>query len=332
VGGQEVTKFEKKFATITKSKYCISVANGTDALEIAVRSLNLVPGTEIIVPVNTWISTAEAVYTNNYKLVLCDINLDDYTISLEDLKRKINSKTSAIIAVHLFGNPANITGIKKIVANRNIKIIEDCAQAHGTKLNKIHVGKMGDVGTFSFFPGKNIGALGDAGAIITNNKKIYNYCLRAKNHGAIKKYDHNFFGRNSRLDTIQAFVLNMKLGNLNKILIKRNYLAKIYHNKLSNIPEINLYKLNKNNYSSYHQFVIRTNYRDKLKKYLKKFRIDTMIHYPYMINELKFLRYQKTFVSSKELGNKILSLPISEEHTRNEIIYICNKIIKFFNK
>ena len=155
------------------SKFCVSVANGTDALEIAINSLNLKRGSEIIVPNNTWISTAEAVISNGHKVIFCDVNLDDYSICLEDLKKKINKKTKAIVAVHLYGNPADMVKIKKIIKNKNIKIIEDCAQAHGTKIKNKHVGTFGDIGTFSFFPGKNLGAFGDAGAIITNSKKKF---------------------------------------------------------------------------------------------------------------------------------------------------------------
>ena len=154
IGGIEVDNFEKKFSKFVGSKFCVSVANGTDALEIAINSLNLKRGSEIIVPNNTWISTAEAVISNGHKVIFCDVNLDDYSICLEDLKKKINKKTKAIVAVHLYGNPADMVKIKKIIKNKNIKIIEDCAQAHGTKIKNKHVGTFGDIGTFSFFQEK----------------------------------------------------------------------------------------------------------------------------------------------------------------------------------
>ena len=154
VGGKDVKLFEKNFAKFVGSKYCISVGNGTDALEIALQSLNLKKGSEVIVPNNTWISTAEAVIANNLKVVFCDVNLDDYSICLKNLKKKVNKKTKAIIAVHLYGNPANTLAIKKITKGKKIKLIEDCAQAHGAKLNNSHVGTTGDLGTFSFFRGK----------------------------------------------------------------------------------------------------------------------------------------------------------------------------------
>ncbi len=329
VGGEEVLKFENNFSNFTGAKYCVSVGNGTDALEIAVKSLNLKKNSEVIVPVNTWISTAEAVVNNGLKLVFCDINLDDYTICLKDLKKKINKKTSAIIAVHLYGNPTDIVNIKKIIKKKNIKIIEDCAQAHGTKINNKHVGTFGDVGTFSFFPGKNLGGFGDGGAIITNSKKIYDYSSRARSHGAKKKYDHKFSGRNSRLDSIQSAVLNIKLKNYKRVLSIRNKLAKVYFSKLQYLNEVKTFKINKKNQYSFHQFVIRTTKRNMLKKYLAKNNIDTMIHYPYMLNEVSF--FPKKFLkNSKNLGGKILSLPISEEHSKKEIEFVSKKIIDFF--
>ena len=331
IGGNEVIEFENNFKKFINSKYCVSVGNGTDALEIAIASLNLKRGSEIILPVNTWISTAESIITSGCKPIFCDINLDDYSICLEDLKKKISKKTKAIIIVHLYGNPSNITGIKKILKRRNIKIIEDCAQAHGSKFHKKHVGNFGDVGTFSFFPGKNLGGFGDGGAIVTNSKKIFDYSLRARNHGALNKYDHKFSGRNSRLDAINAAVLNIKLKSYNNVVKKRNYLSKIYFKGLKNISQIHLFKLNKKNTHSFHQFVIRTNQRDKLAAYLKSKNIQTMIHYPYMLNELKFFG-RCNLKKANNLGKQILSLPISEEHTLKEINFVVKNINSFFQR
>ncbi len=330
VGGEEVINFENDFSKFTSSKYCTSVGNGTDALEIAVKALKLKKNSEIIVPVNTWISTAEAVINNGLKVVFCDVDLNDYTICVKDLKKKINNNTKAIIAVHLYGNPANMIEIKKLIKNKNIRIIEDCAQAHGTKIKNKHVGTFGEFGTFSFFPGKNLGAFGDGGAIITNSRSLYEYCVRARGHGALKKYDHKFSGRNSRLDTIQSAVLRIKLKSYKKSIKLRNKLGSIYFNKLKHLKQIKTYKLNKHNTHSLHQFVIRTNKRDKLREYLSKFKIDTMIHYPYMLNQLSFFP-KKKLKNSKNLGNKILSLPISEEHSKKEIEFVSKKIKDFFD-
>jgi dTDP-4-amino-4,6-dideoxygalactose transaminase len=330
VGGNEVLNFEKEFSSFVGAKYCISVGNGTDALEVAIKSLNLKYNSEIIVPNNTWISTAEAVVANGHKAVLCDVNLEDYTICLNDLKKKITRNTRAIIPVHLYGNPANIEGVKKIISGKNIKIIEDCAQAHGSLIDKKHVGTFGEVSCFSFFPGKNLGAFGDAGAIITNNKKIYNFCLRYRNHGALMKYDHKFSGRNSRLDSIQAAVLRIKLKSYSKVIKKRRYLSNIYFKELRNIKNLKLFRLKNDNQSSFHQFVIRTKLRDKLRLFLNKSGIETMIHYPYMLNNLKIFEKKKFLVNSNNLGKKILSLPISEDHTNKQIAFVCKKISDFF--
>jgi dTDP-4-amino-4,6-dideoxygalactose transaminase len=335
VGGNEVLSFEKEFSSFTGARFCVSVGNGTDALEIAIKSLNLKNSSEIIVPNNTWISTAEAVVANGHKVVLCDVNLGDYTICLNDLKKKITRNTRAIIPVHLYGNPADVEGIKKIIRGKNIKIIEDCAQAHGSLIDKKHVGTFGEVSCFSFFPGKNLGAFGDAGAIITNNKKIYNFCLRHRNHGSLNKYDHKFSGRNSRLDTIQAAILRIKLKSYLKVIKKRNYLASVYFKELKELnykSDLQLFKLKDQNNYSFHQFVIRTRFRNKLRIFLTKSGIETMIHYPYMLNDLKIFSKKLIFKNSNRLGAKILSLPISEEHSFKDVSYICGVIKNFFKK
>jgi dTDP-4-amino-4,6-dideoxygalactose transaminase len=333
VGGDEVLKFEKNFSTFVGSKNCISVGNGTDALEIALEVLNIKKGSEIIVPVNTWISTAEIVKRQGYKLVFCDINLKDYSIDLKDLKKKINKKTKVIIPVHLYGFPSNMSKIKEIVKGKNIKIIEDCAQALGAKIKNQHVGTFGDIGTFSFYPGKNLGAFGDGGCLITNNKDYANLSQRLKNHGALKKYDHTILGRNSRLDTIQSAVLNIRLKSYDKIVKKRQLNAKYYLKELKNMKDLQLPIQSRENTYAYHQFVIRLNKRDLLQNYLKKNGVETMIHYHYMLSELSIFRDskgKKTLKNSKRLGKRILSLPISEEHTKKEIYFVINLIKKFF--
>ena len=335
IGGEQVNKFEKEFSKYINISNCITVANGTDALEIAIESLGLPKKSEVILPVNTWISTAEAVTRNGLKVVFCDINLNDYSINLKDLKKKITKKTSLVIAVHLYGYPSDMLNIKKIIRSKNIRLLEDCAQAHGTRINNSHVGTFGDIATFSFFPGKNLGAFGDAGAIVTNSKKLDESCRRIRNHGALKKYDHQFPGRNSRLDSLQCFVLSTKIKTYEKKIKKRNKLAKIYLNQLKNISEIKVPILDfKKNYNSFHQFVIRVEKkRDNLIKFLNKNKIGTMVHYPYMLNELKFYKKNKgvnSLNNSKKVGKKIISLPISEEHSEKEINYVCDKIKIFY--
>ncbi len=337
IGGQQVENFEKKFSKFIKIKNCITVANGTDALEIAIEALQLPKNSEVILPVNTWISTAEAVTRNGLKPVFCDVNLDNYSICVDDMKKKISKKTSAIIVVHLYGYPSDIKKIKKIISKKKIKLLEDCAQAHGTKISDKHVGTFGDISTFSFFPGKNLGAFGDAGAVVTNSTILAERCKRLRNHGALKKYDHKFVGRNSRLDSLQCFVLSTKIEKYNIKIRRRNLFAKIYLKKLKDIKGLYLPILDfKNNYNTFHQFVLRVSKkRDELIKFLNKSKIHTMIHYPYMLNDLKFYKNCKgtnTLKNSKNLGKHILSLPISEEHSISEINYVCKKIKNFFNK
>ena len=337
VGGKEVKNFEKNFSKYVKSKYCISVANGTDALEIAIESLNLPKNSEAIVPVNTWISTAEAVIRNGLKLVFCDINPENYTIDINDLKKRITKKTKLILPVHLYGIPSTMKEIIRIAKKNNIRIVEDCAQAHGSKINNKHMGTFGDLGAFSFFPSKNLGCFGDGGAIITNNKKIETICRRIKNHGSLYKHDHKIIGRNSRLDSIQASVLNVKLKHYEKALKIRIRNSSIYSKNFKKINELSLYKVPKNYQISYHQYVIRLNKnRDKLMKYLNKKNIETMVHYPKMLNELnifkKYVKKNQKFLNSKKLGSKILSLPISEDHNEKDIKKVINLVKSFFNK
>lgn len=336
IGGNTIKTFENKFSNYMKSPYCISTGNGTDSLEIALESLNLKPNSEIIVPANTWISTAEIVVRQNFKLVLCDIDYEDFGLSLADLKKRINKKTSAIIVVHLFGKMAKIKSIMNLVKNKNIKIIEDCAQAHGTKVENKYAGTFGDISAFSFYPTKNLGAYGDAGCILTKNKNLNLKCKRIKNHGSLIKYDHKLIGRNSRLDPFQAVVLNEKIKKLNSDIRKKNILSKIYFKKLSGLSRfVKLPEVKKKEVHSFHQFVIICKKRDLLQKYLKKNKIETMIHYPQMICDMKIFSKTKNVKKikfAKNLGSKILSLPISQDHTSKEIEFISKKIISFYSK
>ncbi|WP_440932448.1 DegT/DnrJ/EryC1/StrS family aminotransferase [Candidatus Pelagibacter sp.] len=336
MGGKFLENFEKKISSYFKIKHCISVANGTDALEIAIESLNLKKNSEIIVPANTWISAASAVIRQNYNLIFCDIDLDDYNMNIEDLKKKITKNTSAIIIVHLYGKAAKIKEISKLAKKKGIKIIEDCAQSTGTTIKKKHVGTFGEIGTVSFYPTKNLGAFGDGGCILTNSDKLNYMCRRIKNHGSIVRHDHELIGRNSRLDNFQAVAILEKFKYLNLHIKKKNFLAKIYlKNLFSQKNNILLPNIKKDEVHSFHQFVVYCKHRNKLKKYLKNKGVETLIHYPRMLSDLKIFDKNKSSSSikiAKNLGDKILSLPISHEHTREEIRYVCSKINEFYNK
>jgi len=334
IGGHDLKEFEKEFSLFNKIKYSQTVANGTDALEIALKALNLKKNSEVIVPANTWISTAEAVLNNNLKIKFVDID-DTHNICVEDLKKRINTKTSAIIIVHLFGNPARMMEIMKLSKQNNLKVIEDCAQAHGATYKSQNVSTFGNLSTFSFFPSKNLGCFGDGGCIVTNNKKYYLECKKISNHGGLKKNSHLTLGRNSRLDNIQAGVLRIKLKKLNLWIKQRNVQANEYYKCLGKNKNISFVERIKETKSSYHLFVIRANKRNELKKYLSSKKIETGIHYPLSLPSVRIFKskhysYCKNMKSIK-LSKQILSLPIGEHLNINDIRKICTEINNFFN-
>lgn len=336
IGGNDLFKFEKEFSKYLNIKYCLGVANGTDALEIAIKSLKLKKNSEVIVPANTWISTAEAVINNNLKVVFVDVD-ETHNICIKDLAKKINKKTSAIIIVHLFGNPADIGKIIKISKDKdkNIKIIEDCAQSHGAEYTHKKVSTFGDISTFSFFPSKNLGCYGDGGCLVTNNRAYYLESKKISNHGGLKKHSHEILGRNSRLDNIQAGILRIKLKKLNFWIKIRNKQANVYLKHLSKISDIKFIKHLKNTKSSYHLFVIKTKRRDELRRYLKMKNISTGIQYPLSLPEVPLFR-DKHFSKNKKMNSikyskEIISLPIGEHLTLKEIKHVSLVIINFFN-
>lgn len=334
IGGQDLEIFQKKFSKYLNVKYCLGVANGTDALEIAIKSLNLKKNSEVIVPANTWVSTAEAVINNNLKVKFVDID-ETHNICIKDLKKKITKRTSAIIIVHLFGNPANLNNIKKISRSRSIKLIEDCAQSHGSEYYKKKTGNFGDISTFSFFPSKNLGCFGDGGCIVTNKKKLFLQAKKIANHGGLKKNQHILLGRNSRLDNIQAGILIVKLTQLNKWIKIREIQAKIYKDYLKNVGDIEFVKILANSKSSNHLFVIKTKKRNELKNYLNKKKISTGIHYPLSLPQTPLFKSKHMFYCKKmnavKWSKNIISLPIGEHLTKKEIIKVCLSIKYFFN-
>jgi dTDP-4-amino-4,6-dideoxygalactose transaminase len=313
IGGRHVREFEENFAEYQQAKYCVGVGNGTDALEIAIEALNLPKHSEIIVPANSFIASAEAIVRSGHKIVFCDISADNYTINLEDLKRKITLNTSAIIAVHLYGHPCNMDLLLAIARKHNLKIIEDCAQAHGAEYKGKRIGAIGDVGCFSFYPGKNLGAYGDGGAIITNNEKIAIKCRMIANHGRTEKYNHEFEGRNSRLDGLQAAILNVKLQYLDIWTDHRIMIANIYIDEMKNITKIKVPIISGSVRHVYHLFVIRFPERDKLKEYLKSEKIETGIHYPIALPKLQAFNYingDYDKFTACQIDKNLLSLPI----------------------
>ena len=330
IGGKYVAAFEANFAEYQQARHCIGVGNGTDALEIAIEALDLPRGSEIIVPANSFIASAEAVTRSGCKVVFCDADEQDYTINIEDVRRRVTDKTAAVIAVHLYGHPCDMDPLLDLAKEFNLRIIEDCAQAHGAEYKGRRVGAIGDVGAFSFYPGKNLGAYGDGGAITTNSEELAVKCRMIANHGRVAKYDHQFEGRNSRLDGLQAAILDVKLRHLEDWTEHRIRLADIYLEKLVDVPGIVLPVRREWVRQVYHLFVIRTSDRDALRERMSKLGVATGIHYPIALSKLKafeYLKQSKEDIFANKYDNELLSIPISEIITHNEAMHI-TKIIK----
>jgi len=325
INGQEVTKFENTFAKFCSAKYCATVGNGTDALIIALKSLNLKKNDEVIIPAMTWKSTLLAPLNLNLKIRLVDIDKKSSNFNLPDLKKKITKKTKVIIGVHLYGNPIDFKEIKKLIGKKKIYLIEDAAQAHGAYdfNSKKKIGTLGDIACFSFYPGKNLGAYGDGGCLTTNNKKLFDKILMIKNIGSLNKFNCNVVGLNSRLDTIQASVLNYKIKDLKKNNLKRLKIANYYKKNIynSNIEKIN-YKMG----CVYHQYVIISKFKKKIIFNFKKNRIQFGEHYPISINKLDIIKKKfinQKFPNSENLAKFGISLPIDPNLKISEIKKIC---------
>ena len=330
IGGKHVFQFEENFSAYQHSAYCVGVGNGTDALEIAIESLELPVGSEIIVPANSFIASAEAVARMGYKVVFCDVNSDDYTISIDDVRGRVTENTSAIMVVHLYGHPCDMDALLALASEYGLKIIEDCAQAHGAEYKGKRVGSIGDVGAFSFYPGKNLGAYGDGGAITTNDQDLAKKCRMIANHGRIAKYDHEFQGRNSRLDGLQAAILNVKLKYLDEWTSRRIYVANCYLEHLSDVHSIELPVRKEWARQVYHLFVIRHSNRDVLKEKLAKDGVATGIHYPIALPKLaafKYLNQDKNQGFAWQSDKTLLSLPIGEHIDDNSILKVVNSVV-----
>lgn len=328
--GNEVNEFENNFAKYINTEYCIGVANGTDALEIAINILELNKDDEIITQANTYVATCFGVTNNNIKLKLVDVD-KHYQMDLCELEKKITSKTKCIIIVHFTGSCCNMDDLMDIVKRHNLILIEDCAQSHGASYKNKKLGSFG-LSTFSFYPGKNLGAFGDGGALCTNDYSLYNKIMKIRNNGSIEKYRHEIFGRNSRLDTIQAAVLNVKLKYLDENNYKRRIVSDLYHDKLKGIEEITLPNIVEHCIPVYHLFIIKATKRDELKKYLEENKIHTGIHYPIPISQLEcYKNYFETNTPFAEENSKsMISLPMYPDLSEIEINTICKKIISFY--
>jgi dTDP-4-amino-4,6-dideoxygalactose transaminase len=329
IGGEYVNRFEEAFASYCGVKYCIGVGNGTDALYIALRALGIGPGDEVITVANSFIATSEAITMTGAKIVFVDCDPQTYNIDVGQVSRVVTHRTKAIVPVHLYGQPADMLSLKNLATIHGLFIVEDAAQAHGAEINREHVGSFGDAGCFSFYPGKNLGAYGDAGAIVTHKEELATKCRMIANHGRISKYDHDFEGINSRLDGLQAAILDVKLKHLGKWIERRRRAANTYKDLLKG-TSVTMPVEAEGVRHVYHLFVVRVPNREAVMAELKNRGIETGIHYPIALPNLKAYRYlgyaQEDFPVATKYSKEILSLPMFPELNEEQLQYICYQL------
>ena len=330
--GKELKEFENNFAKFCQAKFCIGVASGTDALRTAILACGIKEGDEVITTPISYTATSLAVAHCNAKPVFVDVR-EDGNINSFKIEKAITKKTKAILIVHMYGNPCDIDKIKRIVKKYKLFLIDDCAHAHGAVYKNKRIGGLTDISCFSFYPTKNLGAWGDGGAITTNNKELYEKAKLFKGFGGTNKDYSQVIGYNSKLDTIQAAVLNEKLKNLLKLNKKRIILAKRYTESLNGAGDIKTLPFSKD--CSYYVFSIKTNHREKLREFLSKKEIQTLIHYPLPIHLqecFKYLGYKKgDFPNAEKHAKTVMSLPFHPFLTDKEQNYVVDSIKSFFN-
>ena len=321
VGGPEVAAFEAEFASYLGAPHCVGVGNGTDALELILRSLDLRPGGEVIVPANSFVGSSEAVTNAGLRVRFCDVD-ESYTLDPAELERSIGPETVAVMPVHLYGQPADMDAIMQAATAHGLRVVEDCAQAHGAEFRGRRVGTIGDAGAFSFYPGKNLGAYGDGGAVVTTDEALARRVRMLANHGRIGKYDHEFEGRNSRLDGLQAAVLRVKLRRLDDWTARRREVAHAYVEGLEPAANIALQVRPPGTNSANHLFPIRTPERDRLRAELGEAGIATGIHYPVALPALgayAYLAQSDLAPRSVTWAGQLLSLPMGEHLTDEQV-------------
>ena len=328
--GERGQKFEKEFAAFSGSKYCVGLNSGLDALILAFRALSIGEGDEVIVPANTYIASVLGITENGGIPVFVEPD-EFYNLDADRIEEKITEKTKAILVVHLYGQAANMKRIRELADHYKLYLIEDCAQSHGAHHQGKMTGKWGDIGCFSFYPTKNIGAFGDSGAIVTNNETIYETMKMLRNYGSKIKYQNEIVGVNSRLDEIQAALLSVKLSHYNELRQERESIANAYLKGIKN-RNIQLPTIRNGSEHVWHLFVIRTDNRELLQNYLSEKGIGTQIHYPippHLSKAYENLGYKKGDLPiSEAYANNVLSLPLFEGMTEVEIDYV----IKIINE
>jgi dTDP-4-amino-4,6-dideoxygalactose transaminase len=335
IGGKYVKEFESKFAELYGVKHVVSCANGTDSLYIIMKMLGVGPGDEVITVANSWISSSETISQTGAKPVFVDCHAD-YFSSMDELsfEKAITPKTKAVIAVHLHGQILQIDTIKTICDKYKIALIEDCAQSHFSSLNGIRAGVTGIAGSFSFYPGKNLGAYGDAGCIITNDDELASKFKMYATHGSLKKHEHQIEGINSRLDGIQAAILLAKLPHILKWTEERIRVAHTYNELLAGNSNIITPLVRLNSMHSFHLYIIQTTKRDELKNFLGQKGIETALHYPTILPLLPAYKYlnntESNFPNAINYQKNCLSLPIYPEITKEQIEYVSTCVNDFF--
>ena len=328
--GQEITYFENAFAEFCGVKNCVGVGNGLDALTLIIKAYEFGPGDEIIVPSNTYIATILAISQNGCTPVLVEPDINTYNINPDLIEAAITSKTKAIMVVHLYGQAVEMEKVWAIAQKYNLKVIEDSAQAHGALYQERRTGSLGDASGFSFYPGKNLGCLGDGGAVTTNDDELAKRVRALRNYGSEIKYQHLFKGVNSRLDEIQAAMLSVKLKYLDQDNQKRRAVARFYRENIVN-PQIVLPQVKNEESHVWHIFAVRCARRDELQKYLSDNGIGTQIHYP--IPPHKQQAYSEWNALSLPIAEQIsceeLSLPMSPVLTQQEMEYVVERINQF---
>jgi dTDP-4-amino-4,6-dideoxygalactose transaminase len=336
VRGPYVEKFEQMFANLMERNYCISCANGTDSLYIAMVALGVKPGDEVIAPAHSWISTTETITQAGAKVVFCDTDSDTFTIDPSIIESKITKNTVGIIPVHLYGQPADMDAIMAIAKKHNLWVLEDCAQSHLARYKGQLVGTFGNAASFSFYPGKNLGAMGDAGAVVTNDSRLADKMAMFARHGGLKKGDHQIEGINSRLDGIQAAILTVKLPHLVNWTRQRQERALRYSNLLSGLEGLGTPTVATGREHVWHLYVVEHLKRDELVQHLSSDGIPTVINYPIALPFLpaysSFKHKTEDFPNAYANQSKILSLPLYPELTNAQMDQVVESITDFCSK
>ncbi len=334
IRGPEVEGFERAFAQAIGTKHCVSCANGTDALYLAFRALGLQPGDEVITSAHSWIASSETITQAGGRVVFADTDSATYTLDPADVEKKITPKTKGLVPVHLYGQAADMDAIMALAKKHNLWVVEDCAQAHLARHRGRVVGTFGAIATFSFYPGKNLGAMGDAGCLVTNDDRLADFSAMFARHGGRKKGDHEIEGINSRLDGLQAAVLNVKLPQLVRWTLARQALARDYDRRLAGIGDLVLPAIAPDRDHVYHIYAVRTRHRDALRAHLTAQSIQTQVNYPVALPFLPAygrLGHQPAdFPRAHAHQSQLLSLPLYPEIMPAQIDFLMEQIKAFF--